>query len=353
MSLLEKELHIEEIDINLYRSAKELWRPIGQRGIFGGSVIAQALMAATKTVPPEFIIHSMHCYFVLSGNPDHPVLYHVERVRDGRSFATRTVQAKQRGRVIFTTTCSFQVDKGNGNMHHQSRMYEREVKSSGKAFDGEHEATNGIPAPESCVSSLEVSKYLNKQGVISDDILKKMVDRSVEDPIEIRLVTGLLNKDDGLLPHERRIKFWVRCKPVIERDDVQSVGIAYLSDSFLLGTAIRVQPLNPGAASMVVSLDHTIYFHGKFRADEWLLHVIDSNWSGNERALVRGRLYNQQGVLVATVFQEGVIRLKEKYKGKSVETTDDYLSSGVRTDAEKEESKKKGAMAAKSIDSKL
>lgn len=337
MSLLEEELHIEEIDINLYRSAKALWRPIGQRGIFGGSVIAQALMAATKTVPPEFIVHSMHCYFVLSGNPDHPVLYHVERVRDGRSFATRTVQAKQRGRVIFTTTCSFQVDKGNSsNMHHQSRMNE-----SGKT----------IPPPGECVSSIEVSKYLNKQGVISDDILQKMEERSVQDPIEIRLVTGLLNKDDGKLPHERRIEFWVRCKPTIERDDVQSVGIAYLSDSFLLGTAIRVQPMNPGAASMVVSLDHTIYFHGKFRADEWLLHVIDSNWSGNERALVRGRLYNQQGVLVATVFQEGVIRLKEKYKGKSVETMDDYHVGHARSAEQKAESKANGTSAAESFTS--
>lgn len=98
---------LADIDPNLFTNRRPLWHPPGARGIFGGAVIAQTLSAAQKTVDPEFTVHSMHCYFVLAGNSEIPIIYHVERVRSGRSFATRTVQARQRGKVIFTTTISF------------------------------------------------------------------------------------------------------------------------------------------------------------------------------------------------------------------------------------------------------
>jgi acyl-CoA thioesterase 8 len=103
-----------DIDPNLFTNTRPLWHPPGARGIFGGAAIAQTLAAAQKTVDPEFTVHSMHCYFVLAGNAEIPIIYHVERVRSGKSFATRTVQARQRGKVIFTTTMSFVKQNSGG-----------------------------------------------------------------------------------------------------------------------------------------------------------------------------------------------------------------------------------------------
>jgi acyl-CoA thioesterase 8 len=105
---------LSDIDPNLFTNTRPLWHPPGARGIFGGAAISQTLAAAQKTVDPDFTVHSMHCYFVLAGNAEIPIIYHVERVRSGKSFATRTVQARQRGRVIFTTTMSFVKQNSGG-----------------------------------------------------------------------------------------------------------------------------------------------------------------------------------------------------------------------------------------------
>ena len=106
--------NVADLAQDLYTNTRPLWRPPGARGLYGGAVIAQCLAAAHKSVPSDFLIHSMHCYFVLAGNPDVPVIYHVERIRSGRSFATRTVQARQKGKVIFTTTMSFMKEGSGG-----------------------------------------------------------------------------------------------------------------------------------------------------------------------------------------------------------------------------------------------
>ena len=113
---------LSDIDPNLFTNTRPLWHPPGARGIFGGAVIAQTLSAAQKTVDPDFTIHSMHCYFVLAGNAEIPIIYHVERVRSGKSYATRTVQARQRGRVIFTTTMSF-VRQNSGGAKKVEHVY--------------------------------------------------------------------------------------------------------------------------------------------------------------------------------------------------------------------------------------
>jgi acyl-CoA thioesterase 8 len=115
---------LSDIDPDLFTNARPLWHPPGARGIFGGAAIAQCLSAAQKTVPENFTVHSMHCYFILAGNSEIPIIYHVERVRSGKSFATRTVQARQRGKVIFTTTCSFvrQNSGGEKKVEHATPM---------------------------------------------------------------------------------------------------------------------------------------------------------------------------------------------------------------------------------------
>ena len=115
---------LSDIDPNLFTNARPLWHPPGARGIYGGAAIAQCVSAAQRTVPDEFTIHSMHCYFVLAGNAEIPIIYHVERVRSGKSFATRTVQARQRGKVIFTTTMSFVRENSGGEqrVEHAAKM---------------------------------------------------------------------------------------------------------------------------------------------------------------------------------------------------------------------------------------
>jgi acyl-CoA thioesterase 8 len=125
---------LSDIDPDLFTNTRPLWHPPGARGIFGGAAIAQTLSAAQKTVDPEFTVHSMHCYFVLAGNADIPIIYHVERVRSGKSYATRTVQARQRGRVIFTTTMSFvrQNSGGTNKVEHAYPMPDVPLPAEGK-----------------------------------------------------------------------------------------------------------------------------------------------------------------------------------------------------------------------------
>lgn len=125
---------LSDIDPDLFTNTRPLWHPPGARGIFGGAAIAQTLSAAQKTIDPDFTVHSMHCYFVLAGNADIPIIYHVERVRSGKSFATRTVQARQRGKVIFTTTMSFvrQNSGGANKVEHAYPMPDVPSPSEGK-----------------------------------------------------------------------------------------------------------------------------------------------------------------------------------------------------------------------------
>lgn len=245
----------------------------------------------------------MHCYFILAGNPAVPVVYHVERVRSGRSFATRTVQARQRGQCIFTTTCSFMraPAKEQSKIEHSMPM------------------PVGVPLPEECITDDAQLLDQYKKGAIDEAGLEKNRRRRERDPIDYRHL-GIAEQMQGARPTEKRLRQWVRTKGAIKDEEAHLPALAYYSDAFFLGTAARVNPPRMNDVSMIVSLDHTIYFHhaAEIKADEWVFMELASSWAGEERALVTQRLWNRDGLLLASCFQEGLIRLKKDEEKKDV-----------------------------------
>jgi len=278
-----------------------------------------------KTVPSDFTVHSMHCYFVLAGDAEIPVMYYVEHVREGKSFATRTVQARQRGKCIFTTTMSFVRENSGGTktINHAVTL-----------------PTNIIPPDENLVM----------------------------DALELRMNGGtpftsqrveILNKESKN-PHEKRTRQWIKARGSISPDgghEAHLSALAYMSDSYFIGTVSRIHDLwrfgaptnakNKGTESqneemalrekyvnrlkeqegfgsdldnsqkrpeigMMVSLDHSIYFHEprKFRADEWMFSEMSSPWSGDGRGVVTQHMFTKDGTLVATCFQEASLFLR-------------------------------------------
>lgn len=266
----------------------------------------------------------MHCYFVLAGNADIPIIYHVERVRDGKSFATRTVQARQRAKAIFTVTLSFQ-----------------------KAADpGSTKVEHATPIP------------------VVDPPDEQAPNRS-SGPFESRYSPST-GSEDGQ-PHSKRTRMWIRAKGPISDGgghEAHLAALAYMSDSFFIGTVARahrlwrdfpkaieskkaqkeaeqsngnqegqeemqrrIKAMNGGQLenkeqrpeiAMMVSLDHTIYFHRPrdFRADTWLLSEMETPWSGDNRGLVAQKLWTRDGLLIATCYQEGLVRLKQDATSK-------------------------------------
>lgn len=298
LSPIEENLELEELDFDLYRSACELWRPKHARGIFGGAVIAQALSAAARTVPEAFHIHSLHAYFVLRGDETRPIVYHVERVRDGKSYITRTVQARQRNRAIFTLTCSFHdADSERGpRLQHQAEM------------------PRDLAPPESLPSDAELLE--SEAGKGWSDRVREMLRHNVEvSPTESRRVpTG----SSGRPSYLKRQAFWVRAKGQIQGGwHAHAMALSYFSDSWFLSTALRVNGKSPAAhVSMMASLDHTIHFHRPCKVDEWLYFEMESPWSGSGRGFVLGRIFTRSGELVAECCQEGLIRLRDEDEAK-------------------------------------
>lgn len=290
LSPIETNLELEELDYDIYRSVKVLWRPRNARGIFGGAVIAQSLSAASRTVPEGFNIHSLHSYFVLRGDETRPVVYHVERVRDGKSYITRTVQARQRNKAIFTLTCSYQKPESS-SMTHQATM-------PANVPDPE-----SLPSDEEILSEENVGKYK-----IPDDVRQRLLSNIEVGPTDSRRI---LASSSGKHPSEKRQAFWVKAKGTIVGNwHAHAMAIAYASDSYFLSTTLRVNSKTPMDVTMMASLDHSIYFHAPCRADEWLYFEMESPWSGGARGVVIGRVFSRDGTLVAECVQEGLIRMK-------------------------------------------
>ncbi|KAF3937576.1 hypothetical protein ABW19_dt0209080 [Dactylella cylindrospora] len=295
-SLIESTLELTaltDLGPTVFTNTRPLWRPPNARGIFGGAVIAQSLAAAIRTVPENFAIHSMHCYFVLAGDWTIPVIYTVELVRDGRSFATRTVQARQKGKCIFTTTCSFQ------------------RPSDGKpSLEAQEPLPEGLPRAEDCEEAETVARRMVQQGRMTEEGFKDWMKLRNEDPFE-RKVIGTHNQNNPN-PTTKRIRSWIKAKgnisgPAGSAPHVEA--LAYVSDSWFLGTILRAH--KAGKVGMMVSLDHTIYFHAPFRADEWMFMESDTPWAGDQRGLVHQRICDSSGKLIATCFQEGLVRVTD------------------------------------------
>jgi acyl-CoA thioesterase-2 len=274
-------LQLEPIEEGLYRGAQ----PEGRRQrMFGGQVLAQALAAAYDTVTPERHLHSLHAYFILPGDTARPILYEVERLRDGRSFTTRRTAAVQHGRPIFYLTASFQVEEPGP----------------------EHQ--DGPPAAalaEDPESFPTLREYLRDSGRQADP-----GDEEEFAAVEIRLA-GLDPKpdpDDRGYPSLSRV--WMRTAgPLPDDPKLHTCALAYMSDMTLLPASLVPHDLHYMTTDvMQASLDHAMWFHRPFRADEWLLYDHTSPSASGARGLSMGRIFDRGGRLVATALQEGLTR---------------------------------------------
>jgi len=275
-------LDLEELEQNIFRG---LNRDIGSGRVFGGQVLAQALVAAARTVEEGRACHSLHGYFILPGDVDTPIVYFVDRLRDGRSFTTRRITAIQNGQAIFNMAASFQVVEDGPE--HQTPMPE-------------------IPPPEELTSELELIRS------VADRIPARLREIYTQDrPLEVRPVEPL----DPFAPEPRSpVKhMWIRASDTMLDAHLshQSV-LAYASDYGLLGAALLPHGLTFQMPHLqAATLDHVIWFHRAFRVDDWLLYTVDSPIASGARGFTRGSVYTRDGVLVASVAQEGLLRIRE------------------------------------------
>lgn len=274
-------LHLETIEDGIYRGQSQ---DLGFGSVFGGQVIGQALSAAKETIPEDRYAHSCHCYFLRPGDAKKPIVYDVERIRDGRSFSTRRVKAIQFGKPIFNMTASFQIIEDS--LDHQSEMPE-------------------VPPPEELVSELDIARKYSH--LIPEGIREKF---TCDKPIEMRPVkyySPLRPKVTEPIRHT-----WFRTNGQLPDDRrVHQYLLAYASDFNFLPTATQphgVSFMTPGLR--MTSIDHAMWFHHDFRFDDWLLYVVDSPRASGARGLVRGQFFTREGLLVASTTQEGLLRQK-------------------------------------------
>lgn len=271
-------LDLETLDNNLFRGRQA---DTTRQRVFGGQVAAQAFIAAARTVASELSCHSLHSHFLRPGDTAVPIIYDVERIRDGRSFVTRRVVARQHGEAIYILTASFQV--AEGGFDHQDRMPE-------------------VIAPE---QGVDMESVMAGRG---QDLEEWQREWSALD------VRWIGTSKIGLGPDPdfpARSRLWIRINGELPEDPVvQQAAFTYASDLTLLGSSLvphEVMIASPGMQA--ASLDHTIWFHRPFRADEWWLYDQQSPSASGGRGLAVGRVFTRGGTLVASVAQEGLIRL--------------------------------------------
>jgi acyl-CoA thioesterase-2 len=271
-------LDLEPLEVNLFRGRSP---QVGWQRVFGGQVIGQALVAATRTVegrPP----HSMHAYFLLPGDPKVPIIYEVDRIRDGKSFTTRRVVAIQHGHAIFSMAVSFHDDEVG--LDHQMSMPD-------------------VPKPEALPSDAEIKERILPQ---LPEPVRRYYER--ERPIELRPVE--FGRYVGKKPEDSRFNVWIRTTGRLPDDPaIHRCVLAYASDLTLLDTALVPHQRSVFDRNiMAASLDHALWIHRPFRADEWLLYAQDSPNLHGARGFARGLIYAADGTLVASVAQEGLLR---------------------------------------------
>jgi acyl-CoA thioesterase-2 len=271
-------LTLEKIEENLFRGQSH---SLGSQRVFGGQVLAQALQAAYKTVVPERTVHSLHCYFVLPGDIERPIVFEVETIRDGGSFSTRRVKAIQRGKAIFFMSASF-------HQHEEGFTHQIPMET--------------VAQPEELISWKEIVEKFS-------DFLPKGIKKflSVDHPFTFKPVELFDPTSEGQKPIRN---VWMRSIGEVPADErIQQAVLAYASDYNLLTTALLPHGKAAYSGEMqMASLDHAMWFHRPFKTEEWLLYSIDSPSASGARGFTRGSIYNRQGELVASVAQEGLIR---------------------------------------------
>lgn len=279
-------LDLESLEVNIYRGRN---RDLGTGRVFGGQVFAQALVAARRTVDENREAHSAHGYFILPGDLAAPIVYFVDRLRDGSSFTTRRVTAIQHGRAIFNLSASFHVAE-------EGPEYQMPIPD--------------VPSPDGLTTELEMIRGMASR---IPEPLRSIVTQ--DRPIDIRPIDPV-----DPLSTERRApirRAWFKAiGPLPDDLGVHQAVLAYASDHGLLVTALQPHGIPYRAPGLqLASLDHSLWMHRPFRADEWLLYSTDSPVTSGARGFVRGTIHAQSGELVASVAQEGLMRLRAQERG--------------------------------------
>ncbi len=274
-------LKLERIEQNIYRGES---RDIGTPQVFGGQVLGQALQAAARTVEGR-ICHSLHAYFLRRGDVEAPIVYEVDRARDGGSFSSRRVVAIQHGQPIFNMAASFQAHEEG--IEHQLAMPD-------------------VPGPDGLADRSEVGEAVLAQV---HEKMRRYLTR--KRPFMVRPLRPPDYSNPRKLEPVKHV--WIKAKDTLPDDpDLHQALMAYVSDYELLGTATLPHAISfiDGSVQMA-SLDHAMWFHQDFRVDEWLLFVFDSPSASGGRGLARSTVFTQAGKLVATTAQEGLIRVRD------------------------------------------
>ncbi|WP_369599970.1 acyl-CoA thioesterase II [Hahella sp. SMD15-11] len=277
-------LELKPLDECLFQGESQ---DLGFRNVFGGQVVSQALMAAYNTVAEDRTAHSLHAYFLRPGDPHHPIFYEVTEVRDGRSFSVRRVIARQHNKEILALMASFQTEEEG--FEHQAEMPE-------------------VAGPEGLVSELEMRRKF--RDLIPERIREQF---TCDRPIEIRPVNPVnYLKPEPMPPVKHN---WFRAVSRLP-DAIRwhHCVLAYASDFGLLGTSLQPHAVTFMQKDMqVASLDHAVWFHRPFRADDWLLYSMDSPSASGGRGMNRGQIFTRDGVLVASTAQEALIRRRKDW----------------------------------------
>jgi acyl-CoA thioesterase-2 len=273
-------LDLEKIEENIFRGYSPAHSPTR---VFGGQVAGQSLVAAGRTVPADRTLHSLHSYFIRPGDPRVPIIFDVERVRDGRSFTTRRVIAIQHGKPIYTLSASFQIHEPG--VEHADEMPK-------------------VPGPDELPTFREqIADYAKKiQGLAIGPR-----------PIDVRYVTEPPWRSRETGPSAARSQVWLRADGTLPDDDLLHLCVlTYASDMTLLDGVLSRHGVYWGTDEVTgASLDHALWVHRPFRADEWILYDCASPSASNARGLATGRFFSQAGTLIATVVQEGLIRIPQ------------------------------------------
>ena len=278
-----KLLDLEPLDVNLFRGRSP---QVGWQRVFGGQVIGQALVAAVRTVEASRPPHSMHAYFILPGDPKVPIIYDVDPIRDGKSFTTRRVTARQHGHAIFSMLVSFHTDEPG--LDHQVAMPD-------------------VPPPEQLPDEAEMRKTLLPA---MPDAVRRYYER--ERPIELRPVQ--FDRYAGRKYPEGDFHVWIRATGRLpDTPAIHQCVLAYASDMTLLDASLMRHGRSLFEKEfMAASLDHALWLHRPFRADDWLLYAQESPNLHGSRGFARGLIYTRDGTLVASVAQEGLVRQRRE-----------------------------------------
>ncbi len=272
-------LDLEPIEQDIFRGRSP---QVSLQRVFGGQVAGQALVAAGRTVPADRQVHSLHSYFIRPGDPEVPIVYTVDRVRDGRSFNTRRVVAVQHGKAIFSLSASFQL--AQGGVDHQSRM-------------------PAVPEPEQLPTLDDRFGELGDEMLFLSRLPQPFDLRYVDDPPWLQHAQG----PRGNAPH----RVWMRANGRLPDDPlVHACAVTFASDLTLLDSVLIHHGLAPGLDPIhLASLDHAMWFHRPFRADEWFLYDTVSPSASGSRGLALGKIFTRDGRHVVTVMQEGMLRV--------------------------------------------